>query len=344
MAASDQIDPGQLHHDAIVVDAHSDVFCDVLERRLRGETEVLRRLHLPNWRAGGVDVVVTTLYVEGAYKPDRALQQSVALLGAALNDIEETPEVRLCRTRAEIAAALREGRIAFVLAMEGADPVQEGIEALRVFHALGLRILGLTWNQRNLLASGVGEGRLQGEQGGLTERGRQMVREANRLGILLDVSHLTVESFWDLIETSRRPVIASHSNALALRDHPRNLDDDQIKALAESGGVIGICAVSDFISADAGQASLDAMLDHLDHVARLAGVEHVALGFDFVDFLQTDLSADLGAPQVAYARGIETISQASNVTAGLLARGYDEVQIRGILGLNFLRVFVDVCG
>ncbi len=131
-----------LHGDAVVVDAHSDVFCDVVRRRLLGETNVLSRLHVPAWRAGGVDVVVTTLYTEEEHKPDRALKRAVMMLGAALNDIAETPDVRLCRTMTEVDAAQAAGQIAFVLAMEGGEPVQDGIESLRTFYELGVSVFG----------------------------------------------------------------------------------------------------------------------------------------------------------------------------------------------------------
>lgn len=330
-----------IHANAIVVDAHSDVFCDVTQRRLDGEAQVLSRLHVPAWREGGVDAIVTTLYVDPEHKPDGALHQAVTLLGAALNDIEETPDVRLCRTRDEVDTTVGEGKIAFILAMEGGEPVQDGIESLRVFHELGMRILGLTWNQRNLLAEGVGQDRVGSE---LTELGKEMVAEANRLGILLDASHLTTKSFWDLLEVSEQPVIASHSNAFALCNHRRNLDDKQITALADSGGLIGICGVSNFINDDPKQASLDGMLDHIDHVVKLVGAEHVALGPDFVDYFQSSPSHDLRTSHILYPEGFETIARMPNVTAGLLERGYSEGQIRGILGLNFLRVFVTVCG
>ena len=327
----------RVHRDAVVVDGHSDVFCDVAERRLRGETNVLGRLHVPSWRAGGVDVVVTTLYVEAVHKPDRALRRAMTLLGAGLNDVDETPEVALCKTGAEIDAAVARGQIAFVLAIEGGECVQDGLESLRVFRELGVRILGLTWNQRNLLAEGVGEARAGG---GLTELGRAIVAEANRLGVLLDVSHLSVKSFWDLVEASRAPMIASHSNAQALCGHPRNLDDDQIRAVAASGGTIGINMVSAFINDDPGAASLEDALDHIDHVAALVGAEHVALGPDFADFLAAEPALQPGnrPKSGVYLRGCDNASAMPNVTAGLLRRGYAEEAIRGILGANFLRV------
>ncbi|MCO5175895.1 MAG: dipeptidase [Thermomicrobiales bacterium] len=328
-----------LHKSAIVADAHSDVFCDVARRRLVGETEVLARLHVPAWRSGGVNLVVTTLFTEEEHKPDRALRRAVTLVGSALADIDETPDVSLCRTRAEIDATIADGQIAFVLAMEGGEPIQDGVASLRMFYELGIRVLGLTWNQRNLLAEGIGEARANG---GLTELGREIVAEANRLGILLDASHLSVRSFWDLIEASERPVIASHSNALALCGHPRNLDDDQIRAIAQSGGIIGINAVAQFIDDNRDAASLERMLDHLDHVASIAGVEHIALGPDFVDYMRSGPGEPLSHAPDGIPTGFSTISEFPNVTAGLLARGYDENTIRGVLGGNLLRLLDSV--
>lgn len=334
----------QLHIDSVVVDAHSDVFNDVVRRRQAGETNVLRRLHVPAWRAGGVDVVVTTLYVEGEHKPDRALRRAVALLGAALNDIDETYEVALCRTRAEIDATLAAGQIAFILAIEGGECIQDGIESLRVFYQLGVRLLGLTWNQRNLLAEGIGEERAGG---GLTELGREMVREANRLGVLLDVSHLSVKSFWDVLETSDAPVIASHSNAKALCRHRRNLDDDQLRALAGTGGMIGVNGVAAFLADDPREATLERMLDHIDHIAEVVGPQNVGLGPDFVDFMGPQgfgtATVEMAGGQVDPA-GFAGARDMPHVTAGLLARGYSDEEIRGILGENFLRVLTRVTG
>ena len=325
----------RLHFASTIVDGHSDVFCDVADRRMRGETRVLSRLHVPAWRAAGVNVVLTTLYVEEEHKPDRALRRAMTLLGAALNDIAETPEIAHCRTRAEIDTALARGQIAFVLGIEGGECIQDGIASLRVFYELGVRVLGLTWNQRNLLAEGVGEERAAG---GLTELGRVMVAEANQLNILLDVSHLSIKSFWDLFETGTGVIIASHSNAKALCGHRRNLDDDQLRAIAGRGGTIGVNMVASFIADDPKEANIERLLDHIDYIAALIGVEHVAIGPDFVDYL------DFGHHDAVYATDLPTIAALPALTDGLVRRGYDEPAIRGILGENFLRVLTGVMG
>lgn len=333
------VDAAALHRDAIVVDGHSDVFCDVALRRLRGETNVLNRIHLPAWREGGVNVVVTALFVEEEHKPDRALRRAVTLLGAALDDIAETPDVAFCTTRAEIDAAVARGQVAFVLAIEGSECLQDGVESLAVFRQLGLRVLSLTWNQRNLLAEGVGDDRANA---GLTELGRRMVRRASQLGILMDVSHLAVASFWDLLEAADGPVIASHSNAMARRQHRRNLHDDQIKALAATGGTIGINFVADFVHDDQHATSIAHLIDHIDHIAALVGTEHIALGPDYVDYLPAS-QFGLGE-HLPYPQGLETIRHLPRLTESLIARGYDEAAIRGILGENFLRVLTRVTG
>jgi membrane dipeptidase len=333
-------DAAQLHRDAIVIDAHSDVLCDIARRRAAGERGVFRALHLPAWRDGGVNVVVTTLYTEEEHKPDRALRRAVTLLGAGLNDADETPELRYCTTRAEVEQTVADGKLACILAIEGGECVQDGLEGLRVFYQLGVRIFGFTWNQRNLLAEGVGEERAAG---GLTELGREMVAEANRLGIWLDVSHLSEKSFWDMLELSTTPLIASHSNAKALCGHRRNLDDEQLKALAAAGGVIGINGVAAFINDDPKEANLERMLDHLDYIANLVGIEHVALGPDFVDYLRVGPGVSRH-DDIDYPAGFENITKMPAVTAGLLTRGYGEDDIRGVLGGNFLRGFERVCG
>ena len=323
----------RLHRQA-VVDCHSDVLCDVARRRAAGESGVLERLHLPRWREAGVDVVVAALYVEEEPKPDRALRRAVTMLGAGLDDLSESAGVVLCQTGEELDRAFARGQVGLVLGIEGGECVQDGVESLRVFAELGVRVFGLTWNQRNMLAEGIGEERANG---GLTELGRAMVAQANRLGILLDVSHLSVKSFWDLIEASQPPVIASHSNAKALCRHRRNLDDDQIRAVAEQGGFIGVNAVAEFLDDNPEQASLERALDHIDHIAGLVGPEHVALGPDFVDFLRTGPVAwPSGLIGTSGPVGFATITDLPNVTDGLVRRGYGETAVRGILGGNAL--------
>lgn len=182
----------------------------------------------------------------------------------------------------------------------------------------------MTWNGRNELADGVGESETEG---GLTRFGRAVVQEMNRLGMVVDASHLSEAGFWDVLEVSNQPVITSHANSRCICNHRRNLTDEQIRALAARGGVIGLTFYPDFIHPD--QPSLEKLLDHMDHIISLAGVDCIGLGSDFD-----------GIDQVT--SGLEDISRLPAITEGRWRRGYREEEIAKILGGNFLRVLQQV--
>lgn len=307
-----------LHARAVVVDAHCDTLLDVAcgRRRLdlRSSTG---HIDLPRLRAGGVDVQVFALFTEPQYKPERALARTLQLLDAAY----ETG-LRPCHSFAELASRLDQGELAAVLALEGGEAIGTDLARLRCLTRLGVRLLGLVWNQRNAIGDGVGEAR---GGAGLTEFGRAVVRECDRLGVIVDVSHLNERGFWDVLAEGSRPVVASHSDARALCDHPRNLTDAQLRALAANGGVIGINFHSPFLRADGERAGLTDVVRHIDHVCGLVGPGHVGLGSDFD-----------GIPQAPM--GLEDAARLPALTEALLAHGYTEPDILAILGGNFLRV------
>jgi hypothetical protein len=206
--------------------------------------------------------------------------------------------------------------------MEGADCLSGKAEALAGWRNEGLRYLGLTWNNSNPFATAAAD---RGQRGrGLTDLGRELVRESNRLGVLVDLSHASEKTFWDVYRESRAPIIASHSCAASLRPHLRNLDDEQARAIARTGGVIGVNFHQPFLR-HPGPATVDDVARHIAHLARVAGPEHVALGSDF-DGLIT-------APE-----GLEDASKLPNLTAALLRQGLAAPDIRRILGENVLRV------
>ena len=237
---------------------------------------------------------------------------------------------------------------------------------LRTLYELGLRYLGLNWNYRNQLADGVGEQ----SNTGLTKFGQEVVADANQLGILLDVSHITEKGFWDVLETTKAPVMASHANTKALCNVPRNLTDDQIKALADNKGVIGIVLNGRFIDPDienTKRPTLQILLNHIDYMVNLVGVDHVGIGADFMDFVLDYVEPIVqGIPSVPvdewtqsmvestrwfanknvikYPKGLENIAQLPNLTRGLIKRGYSDSEIEKILGGNFIRLFKTVIG
>jgi membrane dipeptidase len=213
-------------------------------------------------------------------------------------------------------------KLGCVLHLEGAECLGTDIEILRLLYHWGLRSMGLTWNPRNLLADGGGEGE---NAGGLSRKGREVVREMERLGIMLDLSHISPKSYFEAMDLYSKPVLVTHANARTLCPHWRNLDDTQLRVLAEHGGVIGITQVADFIREE--HASIDDMLNHIVYIANLIGVEHVALGSDF-DGADNMVISDVKG----YAKFPEL----------LVLKGFGPTEIEMILSSNALRVIMEI--
>lgn len=336
------IDAHRMHASTPVADIHSDIPTDMYRRKERGERYILRDLHLPKLRAGGVSIcgmAVNNDSFVGGLQADAALRRVINMLETVEEEVENTPEFSMARTASEMTEATKAGRIAVPLGLEGGACIGESIDTLRALYRLGVRSIVLTWNYRNSLGDGIAE---EGRGGGLSRFGELAVKEMQRLGIIVDVSHLTQVGVDQVVNIAERPILASHSNARALCDHPRNLTDQQIEAIAGTGGLIGVCFYPGFV--DATTPSLDRVLDHIDYLVHLVGDDHVALGPDFVDYMSDFLSEKLQQANVGYLKnaeypiGISGVHQLHNVTAGLLARGYAETSIRKILGGNYLRV------
>lgn len=337
------VDPAALHRDAMVVELHADVPIDVIDRRRRGETQVLLRQHLPRWRAGGVKATVLT--VGGDQPSHQQLDPGDPFRAAMLQIAEVRQDIResdgavvLATTPAAIRAAVAEGRFAVFFNLEGTAPLRGSLGALDCFAELGVRAVQLTWNLRNEVGDGVAE-----DAGAkLTRFGRSLVAHANRTGILLDGSHMGPGGFWDLAEHATRPFVCSHSNAAALKRHRRNLDDRQVEAVARSGGLTGVACYPAFLTE--GDATVEHVLDHVEHLLRVAGPGHVGYGPDFVDYAEEIVHAALkaagglyGAPR-SYPAGLGRIEETPNLTAGLLRRGHPPDVVRGVLGESYLRI------
>jgi len=227
-----------------------------------------------------------------------------------------------------IVAAKKAGKVCGLLSLEGAEPLMGDIALLRVYYRLGMRMLSFAWNYRTPFADGLGAKRSESK---LPELGVQALEEMGRLGIVFDVSHLCDSVFWDVADVMKGPFIASHSNARALCSHARNCTDDMIKAIADHGGVLGMNYAPQFIVDGGENVTVMDMVDHIDHIVKLVGPDHVGLGSDF---------DGIGPPP----KGIETVDQTPNVTRELVKRGYSDEDIMKILGGNHLRVFKEVIG
>jgi len=305
---------------------------------------------LPRWKKGGVDVIVLNSLPKFGPEPypyrTSPVHNFLLTIDAIQQELVESPDCFLLVLEPDdILRARKENKVGLILGLEGAEAVEMDLGFLRCYYRLGLRVMNLTWHQRNQVADGVAEP----SNAGLSNFGRELVRELGRLGIILDVSHLSPAGVRDVLELSEQPVIASHSNTCKCCNHPRNLEDWQIRGIAKKGGIIGVVFLGRFVHHET--PTLSHLLDHVDHIAKLVGTQHLGIGPDFTDFCQYMIigSRRVAGPNqpvndttIPYARGLEDASKLPNFTRGLVSRGYSGAEIEGILGGNFLRLFAEV--
>ena len=334
----------KIHTSSTVVDTHNDTVLHIIKsppfiasntgpvspRRTLGERSKYGQIDIPRIRDGGVDCMLFAMYVSPQYTS--RLLRLIQMLDAFQTEIEKNRDtIAVATSYKEIAKTVKDGKIAAVITVEGGEPLEGKIESLRTIYRLGARSLTLTHFPRNML--GDGSGADNGSH--LTEFGREVVEEMNRLGMIVDISHLNETGFWDVMELTKAPVLATHSNCKALCSHHRNLTDDQIKALAENGGVINLSFCGGFIKDDVGfdpelvkKVTIEDWFDHLDHAVELVGTNHVGIG--------SDLDGGCGFPD------LNDVTRFPLLTEGMVARGYSDADIEKILGGNDLRVFKKV--
>jgi membrane dipeptidase len=328
-----------LHKRATVVDAHIDTLLDIMVPPARpakfptprkfGERSTKGHVDLPRLLEGGVDLQVFAAYIQPEYKIERALHRVIQLIDLFHQTVSmHQDKLSLFTKVTDVYEAEKGGKIAAMLSIEGGEAVEADLGILRMLHRLGVRAMTLTWNERNQIADGAAEGRTKG---GLTNFGVELVSEMNRIGMVIDVSHISDAGFFDVIETSNAPIIASHSNCRALCNHRRNMTDEMIRRLAEKDGVMGMNFAPAFVDVNKEKVTLERVLDHVDHVVKMVGVDHVGLGSDFDGIESTP-------------KGLEDVTTMPYFTEGLVKRGCREEDVFKILGGNFLRVFKKVIG
>ncbi len=302
-----------------------DMHCDTLSVAFRNKRSLAIESHeghadLPRLRKGGVGIQFFALFGVDP-NPSNALLFTLQLLDYFWEEYQENRKlIELILSRGDIDHCLATGKTGAFLTIEGGEALGGSIQVLRNLYRLGIRGLGLTWNYRNEIADGVGESQTGG---GLTRFGTEVVKEMNRLGMVIDVSHISERGFWDVLELSNCPVIASHSNCRSVWDHPRNLSDEQIKAIAQKGGIIGLNFMPDFLGPQG--AGLNSLLKHIDHICNLVGDDYLGFGSDF-DGIKASI------PEVPDAAHYPVIIEA------LQKHGFDDVSIFKICSENCLRV------
>ena len=332
-----------------LVDSHNDFATAIAARRASGVYDSLASYWVPRFQAGGVKVVVAPIWISSQFIPEAAMRRAVQVIDGLCREIEANLEtIELAVSFADIQRITAAGKVAVLLAFEGAEPLGHDLAALRLFYAAGLRMMSLTWSRRNAFGDGAWE---NDSRGGLTRLGRQAVAEMERLGIIVDVSHASDRTAWDILEVATRPVVASHSNARALRAHPRNLPDDLLRAIADKDGVIGVTAVPSFIGES--PATIGAWVDHVEHVVEVAGIDHVGIGADFVHHMN-EIGATLeiagwgpdwnAGRRLPPFEGMLSAEDLPGLTAELRRRGYGEAELTRVFHANYFRVMQRVLG
>ena len=273
-----------------IADSHNDLLLACMHRRERGAADPFGDDWLPGLRAGGVVFQVLPIFTEEQFIGEAALRRTLEIIALAREIAAvHRHDVAIAERAADIDLIIDSGRIALLIAIEGAEPVGSSISMFETLHRLGVRMASLTWNRRTMLADGTAE---SGTGGRLSSLGVEAVAEMERLGMVVDISHLSEAGVDHLAEVATRPFVASHSSCRALCDHPRNLTDDQIRLVAGSGGFVAVNAFGAFV-ADAAP-TIDGFVDHIEHAAAVAGEDRAAIGADFIEDLIRTVDPILG--------------------------------------------------
>ncbi len=364
----------RIHHKAVMVDTHNDVLTAVIEKKLQLDTDLKGKTHsdLNRFLQAGVDLQLFSIWCDGEKQnpfawANREMDTLLAVAKRNPDKLVITDKITSMET------AWRQGKMVGLFGVEGGHMIENDLNKLDQLYAKGARYMTLTWNNSTSWASSAWDETMQPEklaQKGLTDFGKQVVQRMNQLGMLVDLSHVGVQTFWDAINTTTKPVLVSHSNCHAICPVPRNLTDEQIKAIGKNGGVIHLNFYSGFVDSSFKQKetaflqahtreldslkqtgmqqeyamsiltnkyadevysirpTLDQLLNHLDHIVRLIGVDHVGMGSDF--------DGITSAP-----KELNDVTDYPLITKALLERGYTKKDIEKILGKNFLRILKD---
>jgi membrane dipeptidase len=327
-----------------IADAHLDLLLEVAWRRAREEANPFREHWLPQLEAGGVRLQTCPIYVEGDVVPEGALRSALAL-AAAFHEVlrENADDVFQVASRGDLDEVEAGNGLGLMLALEGAEALGSSPELVEAFWALGVRMVGLTWQRRNAFADGTGEP----NPGGLSLLGCELVDRLLALGAAVDLAHASEQTFADVLERAGdgASLLVSHTCCRAIRDIPRNSSDEQLRAVADRDGLIGIMALASAV--DPARHDLDRYVDHVDHAISVAGREHVCVGGDFMAQLRRSVSVAIGARDLrslppgldpgATVTGLAGPQDYPALAAALARRGHDEATVAALLHGNLLR-------
>ncbi|HMS33904.1 MAG TPA: dipeptidase [Ignavibacteria bacterium] len=365
-----------LHYDALLVDSHNDFIWKVFDKgAVFGQRNSFTQSDLPRFKAGGLDVQVFAVWI-----PMNKLSRSFSFVMSQIERLknlenENSSDIEFAKNYDDIIRITDSKKICGLIGIEGGTAIEKNLDNINTFFENGVRYIGLTWNNSNGISTSARDETERGKKGGLTDFGIQVIKRMNEVGMLVDVSHLSEAGFWDVIENTSSPVIASHSNCYSLNPHFRNLTDEQIKAVAKNGGYIGVNFYDKFLDKDAdlnrtlnayekysvelnelNEKYGDDLLkyneerDKLLSDKKISGgtsiekvIEHIdyiknLVGIDYVG-IGSDFDGGITPPNELYDASTYPL-----ITKMLVEKGYTSEEIKKVLGGNFLRVFRKVCG
>ena len=328
-------------HAGRIIDLHFDLPMDLYEKCER--KNVLATEFLPELEAGNIGVVGVAIYIEDRYLPDAGLRVALDQIARLYAETQRCRQFTICKSYHEIEKALKEDKIALLITMEGAEPLGTDLNLLRIFHELGVRSMGLTHARSNAAGHGGIFAATGSSPNGLTSFGRDVVRECERLGIIIDLAHINPTGFDEIFSITKKPPIVSHTNVRRYYDIERNISDAQIKMIGERRGVIGVNSL--LVSPREEEGTMDRYIDHIEYIANLIGIDGVGIGFDFFEFIyrqwpesrQKELAAKFTSPH--FIPDLRNHSHARNLTRRLIEHGFSDEQIEKILRDNWLRIF-----
>ncbi len=314
----------------MIFDAHSDTLTDFTNKILKGENNIFKKYHYQNFIKGKIEGSIFVIWVEKE-NYNRAVDRVKEIQSSLKKELEYCNDViKIVKSYDEIIEAKKANKIYIILGFEGLISIGDNLDIIDNYYEYGIRHASLTWNEENSLATGI-----RGDSNrGLTALGKKAIKKMNDNGIIIDVSHLNDKSFFDCLDTTEKPIIASHSNSRKLCNHMRNLTDEQLKAIRDLNGVVGLNSYKEFIDSDKTKQNIDRAIDHIKYIAEKIGVDHIGLGFDYNEYLDDD--------DTPFIEGLENASKSYSIIEKLEKNGFNKEEIEKIAYKNFHRIIKEI--
>lgn len=323
----------------MVFDGHSDIFTDVTVRRLQGETQVLKNHHLPRLRKGNIEGSCFVLWIDPPHDAHPAKRLG-ELMQCIKDEMAECEEAVLVKNYHEIEEAKKAGKFYILPGMEGLSGIGTDLDKIDELYDFGVRHAMLTWNEQNELATGA----KADPNRGLTGVGRRAVRKIHDKHMIMDVSHTNERTFWDIAKVGGGPIMASHSNVWALKNHTRNLTDCQLLEIRDTNGIVGLNSFNELVSERVEEQTVEGLIRHADYIANKIGVEHLALGFDFCEFLDDEAAGAFSDQENTFTKGLEDCSHVPFMLEKMREAGFSDKEMDMICTGNWHNLIQRVVG